>query len=72
MGVGAEGEKERKRDVDWLSPAGALTGDGTWNLRECPDRELNRQPSGVQEGRTPNQLNHAGQGCFPSLSANKF
>ena len=42
-GVGGE----RERNINWLPPICALTGDWTCNLDMCPDRELNPQPFGV-------------------------
>ena len=43
------GERGRKRNINWLPPVCALTGDGARNLSMCPDRELNPQPFGVWE-----------------------
>ena len=39
----------RKRNIDWLPPVCALTGDQTRNLGICPDWGLNLPPFGVQQ-----------------------
>lgn len=51
-----EGEREREtsmweRNIAPLSPGCTLTGDRTWNLGMCPNRELNWWPLGAQEAQ---------------------
>ena len=41
------GERKRERNINWLPPIYALTGDGTHNLAMFPDQESNPQPFGV-------------------------
>ena len=47
-----ERERERERNIDWLSPIYAPTRDLTYNPSMCPDQESNLQPFGVQ-GNAP-------------------
>ena len=44
-----ERERGRQRNIDWLPPVHALTGDQTCNLGLCADRKLNPQPFRVQD-----------------------
>ena len=37
MKGGEEGERERERDIDWLTPVCTLTGERTCNLGMCLD-----------------------------------
>ena len=47
-------EREREtsmceRNISWFLPICILTGDQTYNLGMCPDRELSLQPFGVRD-----------------------
>ena len=41
-------ERGRKRNINWLPPVNALTGNQTLNLGMCPDLGSNLQPFGEQ------------------------
>ena len=49
-----ERERGRERNIDWLPPINALTGDRNFNLGLCPDREPNPQPFGVGDATPAN------------------
>ena len=63
------GERDRQTEketsvweinIDWLSPVFSLTGYWTYNLRMCPDLELNLQPFGVENSAPTNWATQPG------------
>ena len=51
---GLERERERERNIDWLSLIFSPIGDWTYNLGMCSDQESNPQPVGVWDDAPTN------------------
>ena len=58
-----------ERNIDWLLPTHATTGDWTHNLGMCPDQESNPQHFGVQDDAPTNWATPAREGdhCLKAI-----